>query len=207
MTLFSLQPEDRRKYSVTYHGRNRSQAGTILAFFIIAATACVILILSCAITETKSNVCSVNSPWIGAFGGVALILTITFFIVKAAVEYNMDLTFLNELNAIDLFLICATLCHSWTFFSTSFVEEEHVTWYYFWNTLMFFVLIRTLVIVVVYFNKRSEGATEVREKPALKLKITRGLTMLPKWVMLIALHRYVSSSLRSARRVPVCIRT
>lgn len=67
-----------------------------------------------------------------------------------------------------------------------------MTWYFFWNTLMFFVLIRTIVLVVMYLSKHLVGATEVQDKPELKQRISEvGMEVLPKWVLLIALHRSV----------------
>lgn len=113
----------------------------------------------------------------------------SYFLVKTGIEKTVDLSPLKELNAIDYLLIGGTLFHSWSFFGTSFIEEEHMTWYFFWNTLMFFVLIRTLVVVVMYLSKRLMGATEVQEKPELVEKMIVGVGIVPKWVLLIALHR------------------
>lgn len=191
VTLYSLQANEKRIYSVVYHGRTRTLAGTIIALVFIIISISIILIQACALTETESNLCSLFSSWTIILVSVAIAFTVAFCMIKTSVEQNMNLTFLNELNAIDLLLIFGTLFHSWTFFGTSFIEEEHMTWYFFWNTLMFFVLIRTFVLVVVYFTKRAQGATEVQDKPVLEMKMTKGLTMLPKWVLLIALHRYL----------------
>lgn len=117
-------------------------------------------------------------------------MTLAYFTIKTGIERTRDLTTLRDLNAIDYLLICGTLFHSWSFFGTSFIEEEHMTWYYFWNTLMFFVLIRTIVVVVMYFTKRLSGATEFQEKPELENKMSLvGVSVVPQWVLLIALHR------------------
>lgn len=55
---------------------------------------------------------------------------------------------------------------------------------------MFFVLIRTVVVLLMYLSKRWYGATEVQEKPELAQKMSAvGVGILPKWILLIALHR------------------
>ncbi|KAH9633121.1 hypothetical protein HF086_006786 [Spodoptera exigua] len=108
--------------------------------------------------------------------------TVTYFLIKTGIERIKDLSLLNELNAIDLLLIGATLFHCWSFFGTSFIEEEHMTWYFFWNTLMFFVLVRTVVILLMYLSKKLTGATEVQEKPELEQRMSAvGVGILPKW--------------------------
>lgn len=57
---------------------------------------------------------------------------------------------------------------------------------------MFFVLVRTVVILLMYLSKKLTGATEVQEKPELQQRMSAvGVGILPKWVLLIALHRYV----------------
>lgn len=145
--------------------------------------------MTCAVTETKSSLCSFNPLWLPALAAVASAFTVTFFIINTGVETHFDLSALKDINAIDYLLILGTLFHPLTFFGTSFIEEEHMTWYFFWNTLMFFVLIRTLVVVVLYFSKRLVGATEVQEKPHLQERMTAGISIVPQWVALIALHR------------------
>lgn len=114
----------------------------------------------------------------------------SYFIIKSGVEKTQELSNLKHLNIIDYLLIGGTIFHAWSFFGTSFIEEEHMTWYFLWNTLMFFLLIRTIVVVVMYFNKKLVGATEVQEKPELQQRMcTVGIGILPRWVLLIGLHR------------------
>lgn len=154
------------------------------------AISCTILIVACFITETRSQVCSFNSLWLLVFLLTASAFTMNYFIAKTGIENIKNLASLKELNALDYLLIGGTLFHSWSFFGTSFIEEEHMTWYFFWNTLMFFILIRTIVVVVIYFSKKLTGATEVQEKPGLEEKMSQvGIGIVPKWVLLIALHR------------------
>lgn len=192
-TLYAMQPENQRKI-LPRHGHHRTTtAGSIVAFIIILIIITIILTISCYITETKSKMCSFDPIWGTAFILLGCAFTTTYFIIKAGIEKITDLSPLRQLNAIDYLLILGTLFHSWTFFGTSFIEEEHMTWYFFWNTLMFFVLMRTIVLVVMYLSKHLVGATEVQEKPELKQRISEvGMGILPKWVMLIALHRSVS---------------
>lgn len=134
--------------------------------------------------------CSFNSEWAILSALLPFAFTLTYFIIQTGVEKIKDLSTLNYLNAIDYLLIGGTIFHSFSFFGTSFIEEEHMTWYFFWNTLMFFVLVRTLVIVIMYLSKKWSGATEVQEKPELAHKMAAvGVGIVPKWVLLIALHR------------------
>lgn len=71
-----------------------------------------------------------------------------------------------------------------------------MTWYFFWNTLMFFVLMRTIMVVVMYLSKKLSGATEVQEKPELEQKMSAvGIGIVPKWILLIAMHRLVTYSI------------
>ncbi|CAH0713229.1 unnamed protein product, partial [Brenthis ino] len=189
-TLFSLQPEPLRKISVTK--LHKPKAGTLLAFAIMYSIISSIVATSCFLSETKSEFCSFKPEWCIIFLTVSFIMTLAYFTIKTGIERIKDLSTLRDLNAIDYLLICGTLFHSWSFFGTSFIEEEHMTWYYFWNTLMFFVLIRTIVVVVMYFTKRLSGATEFQEKPELENKMSLvGVSVVPQWVLLIALHRYL----------------
>ncbi|KAJ8717987.1 hypothetical protein PYW07_005917 [Mythimna separata] len=192
VTLYSLQPENRHKDSVTSHSHHRSSAGTIIAFIVIFVIFSAILTTACFISETKSQLCHFNSLWAIAFAAVACTFTVTYFLIKTGIERIKDLSTLKELNATDYLLIGATIFHCWSFFGTSFIEEEHMTWYFFWNTLMFFVLVRTVVVLLMYLSKKWYGATEVQEKPELAQKMSAvGVGILPKWILLIALHRYL----------------
>ncbi|KAG7301597.1 hypothetical protein JYU34_014572 [Plutella xylostella] len=189
VTLYSLQTEERRRHSVTRHLHRRTQAGALVAFVIVLCVALFTLTVACAISESKSNLCSYDPNWIPVFIAIAAGLTFTFFLIKTAIENDFDLNVLKDLNAIDYLLIGGTVFHAWSFLGTSFIEEEHMTWYFFWNTLMFFVLIRTVVVVVMYLSKKLLGATEVQEKPHLEERMSAGISIMPKWVALIALHR------------------
>ncbi|XP_045778020.1 GPI ethanolamine phosphate transferase 2 isoform X1 [Maniola jurtina] len=190
VTLFSFQQDPQRKTSVVRH--HRSQASTFVAFGIIFSLISTVLLITCFISETKSRFCSFNPTWSIAFIGSSFALTAAYFVIKSAIERTKDLSALRELNAIDYLLIIGTLFHAWSFFGTSFIEEEHMTWYFFWNTLMFFILVRTIVVVVMYFSKKWSGATEVQEKPDLENKMSSvGISIVPQWVLLIALHRYL----------------
>ncbi|XP_026320459.1 GPI ethanolamine phosphate transferase 2 isoform X2 [Hyposmocoma kahamanoa] len=191
VTLYSLQPENQRKLSNT-HTHRRSSLGSIIAFVIMLAIVTFILTVSCFITETKSQVCSFDSLWSLVFMSIAIAFTMSYFIIKSGVEKTQELSSLKYLNIIDYLLIGGTLFHAWSFFGTSFIEEEHMTWYFLWNTLMFFLLIRTIVVVVMYLNKRLVGATEVQEKSELHERMCIvGVGILPKWILLIGLHRYL----------------
>ncbi|VVD06048.1 unnamed protein product [Leptidea sinapis] len=190
VTLYSFQEENCRKISIT--DRHKTSIGSLVAFAIVAIIMAIILTVVCFISETKSQLCSFNPLWSIAFLSIAFALAVTYVLVKTGVEKIKDLSTLRELNAIDYLLIVGTLFHSWSFFGTSFIEEEHMTWYFFWNTLMCFVLARTIVVVVLYFSKRWSGATEVQEKPELENRMSVvGIGIVPQWVLLIALHRYL----------------
>ncbi|XP_037295273.1 GPI ethanolamine phosphate transferase 2 isoform X2 [Manduca sexta] len=192
LTLYSLQPEFRHKNSISRHDLHRSNAGVVLAFLFVLAMVCSILVLACFISETKSQICSFDSYWIIVFLSIACAYTVAYFMNKTGYERIENLSSLAYLNVTDYLLIGGTVFHSWSFFGTSFIEEEHMTWYFFWNTLMFFVLIRTIIVVVMYLSMKMSGATEVQEKPELEAKMsTVGIDILPKWVLLIALHRYL----------------
>ncbi|XP_059060860.1 GPI ethanolamine phosphate transferase 2 [Achroia grisella] len=189
ITLYSLQPEQTRKTSTGHH--RKSSAGLFVAFIIVLIICTIILVISCFITETKSQFCSFNSAWILVFALTACVLTMSYFIAKTAIENTKNLTTLNDFNIMDYLLIFGTVFHSWSFFGTSFIEEEHMTWYFLWNTLMLFILLRTVVVVIMYVGKMFIGATEVQEKPELYKKMDFNIGLLPKWVLLIALHRYL----------------
>ena len=190
VTLYSFQPESSRKESVSSHSLHRSHAGSILAFFVLLVIVMANLTTACFISETKSQICEFNSNWMIAFIAISCVFTATYFLIKTGIERIKDLSPLTELNGTDYLLIGATIFHCWSFFGTSFIEEEHMTWYFFWNTLMFFVLVRTVVVLLMYLSKRWSGATEVQEKPELAQKMSAvGVGILPKWVLLIALHR------------------
>ncbi|XP_061720675.1 GPI ethanolamine phosphate transferase 2 [Cydia pomonella] len=191
ITLYSLQPETSRKHSV-HRLHATSTWGSIIAFISVLAITNSILVLSCYITETKTQFCSMRGIWLAIFLLVSCVLTMSYWIIKTSIEKIKDLSLLRDLNAIDYLLIIGTLFHSWSFFGTSFIEEEHMTWYFFWNTLMFFILIRTVAVVVIYLSRKLSGATEVQEKPELEQRMSAvGIGIVPKWVLLIALHRYL----------------
>ncbi|CAH2984654.1 unnamed protein product [Chilo suppressalis] len=189
ITLYSLQPEQGRRISLTHNKSTRM--GVFLAFFVILTVTITILTIMCFITETKSRVCSFQSVWGAAFVLIACVFTMTYFMIKTALEKIKDLTPFKDLNAVDYLLIFGTVFHAWSFFGTSFIEEEHMTWYFFWNTLMLFVLVRTLAALLLYIGKAYTGATEVRDKFDLLKKMQDNLATVPKWILLIALHRYL----------------
>lgn len=190
VTLYSLQHDGHHNSYKRFS--HRSFFGSLIAFAIIFIICSSILITGCFISETKSQLCTFTPEWIIPFALLPLAFTFTYFIIQSGIEKIKDLNTLNDLNSIDYLLIGGTIFHSISFFGTSFIEEEHMTWYFLWNTLMFFVLIRTLVVVVMYLSKRITGATEVQEKPALAEKMADvGIEIMPKWVLLIALHRYL----------------
>ncbi|CAH0590164.1 unnamed protein product [Chrysodeixis includens] len=190
VTLYSVQPSPRRE-SVSHHA-HRSHAGSIVAFVVIFCIANFVLVTACYISETKSQVCAFNTPWITVFAFLAIALTVTYFFIKTGYQKIRDLSIFKDANAVDNLLILATPIFNFSFFGTSFIEEEHMTWYFLWNTLMFFVLVKTLMVFTIYVSKLWVGATEVQDKPELKLRMaTVGVGILPKWVLLIALHRYL----------------
>ncbi|XP_060805794.1 GPI ethanolamine phosphate transferase 2 [Amyelois transitella] len=186
MTLYSFQAELIRRTRPP-----RSNAGHVLAFLVVLFIILAAMTITCFIAETKSQFCSFHDLWLLAFILTACALTTAYFITKTAMEKMRDLTTLNELNKIDYLLICGTIFHAWSFMGTSFIEEEHMTWYFFWNTLMFLVLVKTLVLLVIYVMKLMADATEVQDKPELRRKMSVGVATVPKWVLLIALHRYL----------------
>ncbi|KAI5633562.1 type I phosphodiesterase / nucleotide pyrophosphatase domain-containing protein [Phthorimaea operculella] len=191
VTLYSLQPESQTKPSILHKNQ---KAGSIVAFIVILVLVYSILTTACYTSETKSPLCTskLDSLWHAVFVALCCVFTMLYFIWKTGVEKTRDMSVLLDLNAIDYLLIIGTLFHAWSFFGTSFIEEEHMTWYYFWNTLMFFVLVRNIVAFVVYLSKRVKNSTEVQEKPEMENKMLFvGVKMLPKWICLIALHRYL----------------
>ncbi|XP_053615145.1 GPI ethanolamine phosphate transferase 2 isoform X2 [Plodia interpunctella] len=186
--LYSFQPDHRHKTSRP----TRTNFGLILAFILVLFIVMCGLTIACFITETKSQFCSFRALWLPVFILTSCALTTAYFITKTAIEKTRDLTTLKDLNSIDYLLILGTLFHAWSFFGTSFIEEEHMTWYFLWNTLMFFVLMRTFVLLVMYLAKIIVvRATEVQDKPELYKKINVSIAVLPKWVLLIGLHRYL----------------
>ncbi|KAJ2948287.1 hypothetical protein O0L34_g7521 [Tuta absoluta] len=191
VTLYSLQPESHIKPNILHH---KQKAGSIVAFLFILLLIYCIMTTACFISETKSPLCTSRyfTLWHAVFVVLCCVFTMVYFIWKTGVEKTRDMSVLFELNAIDYLLVIGTLLHAWSFFGTSFIEEEHMTWYYFWNTLMFFVLVRNIMAFVVYLSKRVRNATEVQEKPELENKMLFvGVKMVPKWICLIALHRYL----------------
>ncbi|CAH2042529.1 unnamed protein product, partial [Iphiclides podalirius] len=164
VTLYSLQTETRPK---SLHGHARSTLSGFIAFLVMYLVFSCSLVIACFITETRSRFCSFEPLWCVGFLAAAFAITVAYFLVKAAVETVKDTTALRELNAIDHLLILGTLFHSWSFFGTSFIEEEH-------------------------HDVRWSGATETQEKPELEGRMGQvGVGILPQWVLLIALHRYL----------------
>lgn len=191
-TLYSLQSDCRQNLNNNLTRHHYGYFGSIIAFLVIFLIFEAILVTLCFITETKSQICSFNTITSIPFTIIGLFFTVTYYVIKTGIEKIKDLSALNDLNTVDYLLIGGTIFHGFSFFGTSFIEEEHMTWYFFWNTLMFFVLVRTLVIVIMYLTKKFSGATEVQEKPELDRKMTTvGVTIVPKWLLLIALHRWV----------------
>ncbi|CAB3231757.1 unnamed protein product [Arctia plantaginis] len=192
VTLYSLQSDCGQNTNSKLTRHHYSYYGLIIAFFVIFFIFEAMMVTLCFITETKSQICSFSSLTSIPFTIIVLFFTVTYYVIKTGVEKIKDLSCLNDLNTIDYLLICGTIFHGISFFGTSFIEEEHMTWYFFWNTLMFFVLVRTLVIVIMYLTRKLIGATEVQDKPELDRRMTTvGVTIVPKWLLLIALHRYL----------------
>ncbi|XP_061384238.1 GPI ethanolamine phosphate transferase 2 isoform X1 [Danaus plexippus] len=190
IALYSLQPD--QKTNIIPHHHHRSSASTMVAFAVIYTIISSVMVTACFITETKSQFCSFTPLWCVAFMAMAITITAVYFVIKNCIENIKDLTTLRCLNAIDYLLIVGTLFHSWSFFGTSFIEEEHMTWYFLWNTLMLVVLLKTIAVIVIYVGKKWSGSTEVQDKPDLEYRMCAvGIIIVPQWIMLIALHRYL----------------
>ncbi|XP_063830779.1 GPI ethanolamine phosphate transferase 2 [Ostrinia nubilalis] len=189
VSLYSLQPAEPKISGIYCY--KPSKIGVALAFLVLAAMSLFMLTASCFISETKSRICSFEPWWTVAFVLIGLVFALVYVIAKSTIEYTTDASVLKELNVIDYLLIGGSMFVAWSFLGTSFIEEEHMTWYYLWNTLMLFMLVRSITGLLMYVGQVWTGASAVRDKPELLKKMIGTVHMLPKWIMLLALHRYL----------------
>lgn len=159
----------------------------VSSFFIL----CSIYVLVCGISQSESSLCKTNTLSIFVAGIVVTILATNFAIIRN-IRNNMNDIELWNFNAIEKFLIIGTILQPLTYGGTSFIEEEHQTWYFFWSSLTFLILAYTAKILLDYYQKKSENATEVQDKESLTARMDKTAKRLgPRWIGLMILHRFL----------------
>ncbi|XP_051026775.1 GPI ethanolamine phosphate transferase 2 isoform X1 [Acomys russatus] len=112
-----------------------------LLFYLIFLVLLAIHVLVCTSSVSSSSLCSL--PWLAAAGVMALVSALLCVMLSALVRMVMDGTLLKKNAAhpssgwseVNCLLFMGTVGHVLSLGASSFVEEEHQTWYFLVNTL------------------------------------------------------------------------
>ncbi|XP_027281761.1 GPI ethanolamine phosphate transferase 2 isoform X2 [Cricetulus griseus] len=112
-----------------------------LLFYMIFLVLSAIHVLVCTSSESSCYLCSL--PWLAAGGVMVLVSVLLCAILSALIRMVIDGTLLKKRAAhpgsgwseVDLLLLLGTVGHVLSLGASSFVEEEHQTWYFLVNTL------------------------------------------------------------------------
>lgn len=112
-----------------------------LLFYLIFLVLSAIHVVVCTSSESSCYFCSL--PWLAAGGVMVLVSALLCAISSALARMLIDGTLLRknaahlylEWSEVDLLLLLGTVGHVLSLGASSFVEEEHQTWYFLVNTL------------------------------------------------------------------------
>ncbi|KAK7803625.1 hypothetical protein U0070_002520 [Myodes glareolus] len=112
-----------------------------LLFYLVFLVLSAIHVLVCTSSESSCYLCSL--PWLAAGGVMVLVSALLCVILSALIRMVVDGTLLkksashpsSEWSEVDLLLLLGTVGHVLSLGASSFVEEEHQTWYFLVNTL------------------------------------------------------------------------
>ena len=88
-------------------------------------------------------------------------------------ESDLIFLFQRTSSSLSVFLIIGSVLHSVSFFSSSFIEEEHQTWYFLLQTLNVVLLLRA--ISLNYVNKKEEKIQNMSDDSYSKQHITNDI--------------------------------
>ncbi|XP_057627760.1 GPI ethanolamine phosphate transferase 2 isoform X2 [Chionomys nivalis] len=112
-----------------------------LLFYLLFLVLSAIHVLVCTSSESSCYLCSL--PWLAAGGVMVLVAALLCVILSALIRMVVDGTLLKKSashpssgwSEVDLLLLLGTVGHVLSLGASSFVEEEHQTWYFLVNTL------------------------------------------------------------------------
>ncbi|XP_012928508.1 GPI ethanolamine phosphate transferase 2 isoform X8 [Heterocephalus glaber] len=115
-----------------------------LLFYLMFLVLSAIHVVVCTSAESSCYLCSL--PWLAAGGVMVLVSALLCVIASAFARMVMDSTFLRKVqqsaahpcsgwSEVGLLLLLGTVGHVLSLGASSFVEEEHQTWYFLVNTL------------------------------------------------------------------------
>ncbi|XP_050011567.1 GPI ethanolamine phosphate transferase 2 isoform X3 [Alexandromys fortis] len=112
-----------------------------LLFYLLFLVLSAIHVLVCTSSESSCYLCSL--PWLAAGGVMVLVAALLCAILSALIRMVADGTLLKKSashpssgwSEVDLLLLLGTVGHVLSLGASSFVEEEHQTWYFLVNTL------------------------------------------------------------------------
>lgn len=191
--MLSYQPKTSDTYSKfdTFKFTSGVLARIILILMVLAICGTVFMI-SCGVTQTNSSLCKAYPMSFAAVATIIVIIVSNTVIIMFVIKDIDKTNELANLNPIEMFLVVGTVIQALTYGGTSFIEEEHQTWYFLWVSVEFIVLVYTGSVLVDYIRKRSENATEIQDKADLAHRMNvAGRWLLPQWVFLMGLHRFL----------------
>ncbi|XP_036057603.1 GPI ethanolamine phosphate transferase 2 isoform X3 [Onychomys torridus] len=112
-----------------------------LLFYLIFLVLSAIHVLVCTSSESSCYLCSL--PWLAAGGVMVLVSALLCAVLSALIRMVIDGTLLKKSatypssgwSEVDVLLLLGTVGHVLSLGASSFVEEEHQTWYFLVNTL------------------------------------------------------------------------
>uniref|UniRef100_A0A8B9L0I8 Phosphatidylinositol glycan anchor biosynthesis class G n=1 Tax=Astyanax mexicanus TaxID=7994 RepID=A0A8B9L0I8_ASTMX len=141
-----------------------------LPFYLLSLLGSSVHVLVCTSAEASCYFCSL--PWLLAFSAIlfsSALLWLSSSLIMMLIQCSLS-RFTNNhssdwtLSELDVLLLTGTVGHTLSLGASSFVEEEHQTWYFLLNTLCLAVF---QDVCRKYFRERRQSSDEEEEGPLL----------------------------------------
>uniref|UniRef100_A0A8B9L004 Phosphatidylinositol glycan anchor biosynthesis class G n=1 Tax=Astyanax mexicanus TaxID=7994 RepID=A0A8B9L004_ASTMX len=140
-----------------------------LPFYLLSLLGSSVHVLVCTSAEASCYFCSL--PWLLAFSAILFSSALLCSLVVMAAKWDPlknkshpDRSSDWTLSELDVLLLTGTVGHTLSLGASSFVEEEHQTWYFLLNTLCLAVF---QDVCRKYFRERRQSSDEEEEGPLL----------------------------------------
>ncbi|XP_077388469.1 GPI ethanolamine phosphate transferase 2, catalytic subunit isoform X2 [Festucalex cinctus] len=161
-----------------------------LPFYLLCLLLASVHVLLCTSTESACYICSLS--WALVFAAIAFTAAMSLVLLSMMTRrlplglklYGKPSLKTSDwsLSDLDLFLLVGTAGHTLSLGSSSFIEEEHQTWYFLLSTLCLAVF---QDVCRKYFREKRGQGSEEQEEFALPLKDKpKGETDSDKWLSL-----------------------
>lgn len=91
-------------------------------------------------------------------------------------------------NPLELLMLLSVIFHAFSYSSSSFIEEEHQTWYYFANTIFIIFFVNSLIKNA---NREINLLLEPNNGPTLIVMSNENILNLIKWCGFFVVHLFL----------------